>query len=90
MDGGRSTTEITMDEWRAELERLGKLGDDGNTIAELAAGLGVGTTKMKKIVRAGVQEGRYIQGFAGRMDTIGRRQRVPVYRLKGKGKGARP
>ncbi len=75
---------ITTDEWRAELQRLGAIGDGdkGKTTTELSVTYGVSLRVMQRLIREGVAQGRYIKGWASREDELGRRQRVPVYRLK--------
>jgi len=79
---------ITEDEWRTELGRLGLLGDGdpGKTIVEIAAENGVPHKTMQRAITKGLAEGHYVRGFAVRLDGLGRRQRVPVYRLAGKAK----
>jgi len=75
---------IITDEWRAELQRLGAIGegDPGQTAQEIAAECGLSLRRMQRIIREGLTSDRYIQGYSYREDACGRRQRVPVYRLK--------
>lgn len=81
----KKTPSITVDEWRAELERIGELGGDkGNTSAELAERLGVSLRRMRQILANGVAEGRYIRGRGIRTSIDGCQKKVAVYQIKEK------
>ena len=75
---------ITVDEWQAELQRIGEIGqgDEGQTTVELADQFGISPRRMANILRKGVAEGRYIKGVSMREDVTGRQQKAPVYRIK--------
>ena len=74
------TSQITMDEWRAELDSLAG-DDDGMTMAELAKMAGTSVRAMHKKIRRGVLSGKYIKGKARRVSRAGSTITVPVYRV---------
>lgn len=67
-------------DWQKELDRV-CAEDPGFTAIELAESAGLSLRIMQRIIRDGLKQGRYIRGWAYRQDAIGRRQRVPVYRV---------
>lgn len=73
--------DTTIDEWRAEMERLRGGNDPGKTTAELARELGIPERTMLRQVRKLVEEGRCVVGTTTRLTTAGHCRRVPVYQL---------
>ena len=73
---------IREDEWEAELQRVGLIGQDdpGESISELATRFGLARGTIHGQVAKGLAEGRYVMGWARRIDNNGRRIRVRVYR----------
>lgn len=71
--------EELAEEWSRE--RRQDAGDPGLSVAELMPILGVGRTRTKKLVRDGIEEGRYIEGVGYRKDRHGILKPVPVYRV---------
>ena len=80
--------DITMDEWRAELEAAGIIGDGdaGQTARELSKAMGVDLRRMRTILADGVAAGRYVRGRSYRVNKSGTRRPVPVYRIASKTK----
>ena len=74
---------ITVDEWQAELERLGEVGDGdpGETTRELADRFGISMRRMSGIVRNGLLAGRYVKGRGIRQDASGAMRKAHVYRI---------
>jgi len=79
-------SEITVDQWRAEVERLNATqNDEGMTMRELSAIFGKSVTQTTRIVNAGVATGQYIAGHSTRYDAKGVLRPIQVYRVaKGK------
>ena len=73
-DGGQSeTVPVNM----VEMARLMKPPDDeGQTSAEIAAELGLKYRTAQTRIKALVAEGKLIQGWAERTDSLGRTQRL--------------
>jgi len=77
---------VTIEEWLAEMERLGLSGTDadGITIAEIAEASGISRETLRVRMRAAIEAG--LAEYAGKrtMASIdGRPTAVPVYRLMG-------
>lgn len=75
---------ITQDELNAEWAKLEGLvtptDDPGLTASEMAGQAGQSSRSMQRTIRSLVASGKLIQGWANRPDSLGRTQRVPVYR----------
>ena len=81
-------TEITTDEWRAELDRVyGAQDADGMSVRELAAALGLGPVTARGYLHRAIDAGVWeFAGKAQRPSIDGRRCRVSVYRpVEGRG-----
>jgi len=80
-------SDITHDEWLAELERCGAFsGDEGATVTEIAASTGRSDKWVRNRLRTGLADGSVAMGRAPRERLDGLTARVPVYRLVSKGK----
>lgn len=77
---------ITVDEWRAEVERvMGRTSDDGMTANEIAGQSGKGVDLVRRWLGALNRAGRLCSGKrAGGVSIDGRPITVPVYWLKKK------
>ena len=82
-----NTLDTTVDEWRAEMEKLQYLDDPGKTISELAKEYGINKGTVARHVSNLVDKGECIKGANTRIDSSGRRQAVIVYQLKKEKKG---
>ena len=82
----RGPAGISIDQWLAELERLAQRGDEGATTHELAMAWGCNLQKARERIKALIGAGRVALGFKYATGIDGRRTRVPVYRLKQKGR----
>lgn len=85
----RSTSDITVNEWLAELERLQRRSDEGATTDELAEAWGCHRMTALVRLRQLVRQGRVVCGFRQSERIDGRPYRVPVYRIKPRGRGSR-
>jgi len=78
-------TEITVDEWEAEIERLTaaelKEEDGWITAVALAKRLGRSRSTAARILRQGVDDGRYEMQRGPRTDSSGRMQMMSCYRV---------
>lgn len=82
----KKTTEITRDEWLAELDRLGvgqtvQGGDAGASVKEIHDATGLGRDTVRRKLSVGVAAGTVAVGFANRTRMDGRTCKTPVYRL---------
>jgi len=79
------TQQITIDEWKAEIERIESEpltgGDEGCTSRELCEIFGRGLTQTKEILRRGLENGTYAKGFRLTRSSTGAVVKVPVYRV---------
>lgn len=74
--------EITMDEWFAELERLGVDTDnEGMTTRDLMSATGHGEHWVLRRLRQAMNMGCLVSGRATRQGIHGSMVRVPVYRF---------
>jgi response regulator of citrate/malate metabolism len=75
---------ITTEEWKQEIAAI-QQDDEGLTIRELMEAFGQSHSAVRERMQVGVRNGRYIAGWKTYVDSMGRKQRIPVYRLaKGK------
>jgi DNA-binding Lrp family transcriptional regulator len=81
-----TTLDTTIEEWRAELERMSH-NDPGSTLFELAKSLGVSESTMRRRITQLINEGKCIDGIGQRIDSLGRSYDVTVYQLRPKKKG---
>ena len=78
-------SDITHDEWLVELERCGAFsGDEGATVAEIAASTERSEKWVRARLRTGLADGSVVMGRAPRGRLDGLTTRVPVYRLVSK------
>ncbi len=79
----RKAKEITVDDWLDELAQVVKHANDpGHTIREIAERAGMGMSTTRERVRKLVTEGKMVEGWATRSDTMGRHSEQRVYRIK--------
>lgn len=78
-----SDLDMTTEQWRAELDRLGALPRDngGKTTRELAESFGIPERTMSAKIRTMLDRGLARKGTGYRRDTRGAMQQVPVYFL---------
>ena len=74
---------ITVDEWRAELERVQAdcESPDGLSMGELQARLGCGEKIARKVLRHAKANGRLVTAHRKETGVDGRVQWIPVYRI---------
>jgi hypothetical protein len=71
---------ITADEWRAEIERVvGRSSDQGMTLREIAAGLGISPSLAARRLGAMAQANRLGTGRRASRSISGRPVWTPVY-----------
>jgi len=80
-------SEITVEEWQAELARVRKC-DEGETMIEIAELWNMPYRTTQATILRGIANGEYVKGYAMREDSMGRMQRVPVYRVAKPTKGS--
>ena len=73
-------SEISIGEWQAELARYSQ-GDDGLTVSEIGAKLGLSQSRAKAIVAKALASGRCVKGVGHRVDSGGKTYWAAVYRL---------
>ena len=80
-------TNIRMEDWRAELERvLSRSGDEGMTAEEIAGALGKKLDMTRKLMRRLATAGRLGAGRRPAVRIDGAYCTVPVYWIKPKAK----
>lgn len=81
-------TGFTVDEWAAAIQTV-QQGEsvDGLSCRQLARGLGVSSTKMRRILRDLLEAEQIDVDYRMAPRIDGQMARVPVYRLREKGKG---
>ena len=74
------SNEITLSAWQAELARY-IVGDDGLTVTEIVAKLGLSRWRAKMFLAKALEDGRCVKGIGYRVDASGKAYRASVYRL---------
>ncbi len=80
MSADVSTLELTTEQWREELMKFDR-DDPGLSANELADACGLPLRTVQQRLRKLLKTRGCKRGFAIRLDSLGRRQRVPVYQL---------
>ena len=77
--------DTTVEEWKNAIEEMYYPNDPGFTRRELQDKLNVTYWAVTKILEQMLSEGRCIRGKGTRIDSVGRKQAIPVYQLITKG-----
>lgn len=75
---------ITLPELIAELERASRTNAEGQSVRELAASLKMTESKIKAMLRAGIDAGTIESGRTMRFAIDGTLRPIPVYRVRSK------
>lgn len=73
---------IRVDEWLAELARLGARNDEGLTTNEIAEALGCHDRQARRYIRKAMAQGWVRRGQRTVEGIDGRQMPVPVYRIE--------
>jgi hypothetical protein len=74
--------EIREDEWLAELERLSRKNDKGQTASEIGAAIGRSTKTVRELLQRVKALGRLVIGERTSQRIDGRTATIPVYTIR--------